>query len=950
MAGEVPTGVFPLDFPGVQIDPLAQCCVDEVEVSIVPLKACECFDECFDIGYTYQDQCPSVEIGKRLDSCVLPLVALDRDKTRKIAYWGQNDDTVRNADIVLVPAKYRNDPLVGEFGNGGFDPETGVPLPGTLEELARDTHAKYGHVGFDVPPSVGCRNIWMDLVYIDEIICKGVHLTTEEYEFFDSECACVVVANTLEISDFVTDVCLPRILPDDGFQLTGYSPLPVDYPEAINFEYCGLPRLDRFEEKENAFFKFRRETPACARADQGYFVRVEITAKQLPLMLQWTDILPVGDGHTLLSGKLTDTLVFTVVGETLVREYVVKTSATAVDAAITGSAQVVAQPLTLLNLTSDTTIIDPNCPTLCFTQFGSQNPNVFGKVFWAGGGRFDPVPPPDIGLWVSVYAGQGSAGKSAREHFLTASTTVPNAAASHAFSVPPSAFNGLAVGLPVWVFNSCFEDNPSRRIVLLDIEKEEAKPNPDEEIVGLYGEITALNTIAGTVTVTFYNAPNQSVDLTTAAKATIMVSPNNAKGFYWEASPKLVGLCGDPVGPSGNPCILRWGYRFWNSTQNPAPCALGAGFICDGNGESFQYEFHGDLVKDIINPVDWIDLWASPMIEVILKVNAEAADTSIEVCDICIFEPCDIIQIVDSSCTGREGGGPGFVTSVVSTAPLNVLENCDDLNAVTGNILLGVPIPLNIPECPGEGFDGFDTARKARVFRKPDIARYAFSVTTSCDDNGCPSVCGLPAEQSVCVDFETGKFTFDDNVFLRNPLICYRTLDVVIDIPLIGGIYFLRAIDQCGCVSPPSKPIRMIDPNPPPAPPAPFVRDEISGSFGFGVGAHVPVPGMLIGFSLSSAKDVVIETNIAQDNFSELAVLIDGITLVGLSGMAFHTFAGGVGSFVTMVHGSATIPLGVGAHTAQLMARGATVIPGSVGLGCTVWATPALPLELRAKF
>lgn len=936
-----------IEFPGVVIDPASGVCVDEEVLSIVPLKACECFDDCFDLGYTYQDQCPSVEIGKRLDQNVLPLVALNRDKTRKIAYWGQNDDTVLNADIVLVPAKYRNDSLVGEFGNGGFDPETGDPLPGALAQLARDTHAKYGHVGFDIPPSVGCRNIWMDLVYIDEILCKGVHLESAEYEFFDSECACMMVSSTLEISDFVTDVCLPRVLPDDGFQLLGYPPLPTGYPEALSFEYCGLPRLDRFEEKENAFFKFRRETSACARPGQGYYVRVEITSKQLPLMIQWTDVLPVINGHTLLSGKLTDVFVFSTVGETIVREYVVKTSLTATDAPITGSAQVVAQPLTLLSLTSDTIVIDPNCPTLCFTQFGSQNANVFGKVFWAGGGRFDPVVPPEIGLWVAAYAGQGSAGKSVREHFLTASTTVLSGSPSHAFSVPPTAFNGLAIGLPVWVFNPCFVDNPQRKITLLDIEKAEATPDPDEEITGLYGEITALDTILGTVTVTFNTPPNQNVQFATAAKASIMVSPNNAKGFYWESSAGLVGLCGDPVGPGNNPCILRWNYRFWNSTQNPAPCALGAGYICDGNGESFQYELHGDLVKDIINPVDWIDLWGSPMIEVSLSQDADPTDGSVEACDICLFEPCDIIQIVDQNCTGREGGGPGFVTSVISTAPLNLLENCVDLHAVKGNIVLADPIPAAIVECPG--FDGFKTTRKSRVFLKPDIARYAYSVTTSCDQNGCPVVCGLPSENSVCVDFENGKFTFDDNVFLRNPLICYRTLDVEIEIPLLGGIYFLRSIDNCGCVSPPSKPIKMVDPNAVPIPTTPFIRDITSGSFVFGVGLHSPVPGMLIGFNLPGTRDVTIEANIAQDNFSELAISIDAGPPIGLSGMSFHTFVGGVGSFVTMVNGSATVNLPAGPHTVQLLARGATVIPGSVGFPTTIWATPELPLELRAK-
>jgi hypothetical protein len=501
---------------------------------------------------------------------------------------------------------------------------------------------------------------------------------------------------------------------------------------------------------------------------------------------------------------------------------------------------------------------------------------------------------------------------------------------------------GFAVGLPVWVFNSCFEDNPSRKIMCLDIEEEEALPNPNEEITGLYGEITAINNVLNTITVTFNTPPNQIVNFSTLANAEIMVAPDQSKGFYWEASIGLVDLCGIPTSTG---CVIRWSYRFWNSTQNPAPCALGAGYVCDGNGESVQYEFHGDLVKDILNPVDWMDLWCSPIREILVSVNIDVGDTEITVCDICPFEPCDIIQIVDSDCSGREGGGPGFVTSVVSTSS-DEEGDCDDFSAAKGTIEIDPAIPEDIEGCGEIG--GFLTTRRARVFKKPDIVRYAYSVTNDCDENGCPVRCGAPDPNAVCVNFDTGDFTFDGSVVVRNPKICYRSLNATIEMPTQQGVYFLRGIDKCGCLSPPSKPIQVIDPDAVQPPTTPFVRDTTSGSFAFAVGAHVPVPGMLIGFTLLGAKDVVIETNIAQDNFSELAVSIDAGPAIGLSGMAFHTFAGGVGSFVTMVHGSATIPLAAGLHTIQLMARGATVIPGSVGLPCTIWATPALPLELRA--
>ena len=838
-----------------------------------------------------------------------------------MAYWGQNEDTIREADVVLVTAKFKDDPIVGQNGNCGLDPQGG-PLPGVLETLARDTHAKYGKVAFNIPPSVGCRNIWCDIVYLDEALCHGVNLASAEYDFFDSECACMVVQSTDEISDFVTDGCLPRLIPDDEFAAPNCPALPGGYPEALDFEYCALPRLDRFEEAENAFFKFRRETTSCARDGQGNIVRVEITSKQLPLSVQWTDVLPLGSNHTLLSGTPTDTLVFTSVGETIVREYVVKTGPGAVDDQITGSAQVVGQPATNINLNSDTIVIDPNCPTLCFTGFGSQNATVFGKLFYAGGGRFDRTLPADIGLFIKMYAGQGSAGKSAREHFITASVAVPAFAASQVFSVAPSAFTGFAVGLPVWVFNSCFVTNPQRKITCLDIEAEEGKPNPDEEITGLYGTITALDVVGGTVTVTFNVPPDAITDFATTAKATIMVAPDNSKGFYWEASPGLVSLCGVPLGPPDSHCILRWNYKFWNSTQNPCPTTLGAGFICDGDGGSFAYELFGELPKDILNPVDWIDLWCSPMSEVLISQDVALTDGVIEVCDICPFEECDIIQLVDTACSGREGNGPGFVTSVVATAPLNGGESCAVEKAVKGNITLGDPVPNTIVGCPG--FDGFKTTRKSRAFIKPDVCRFAFSVTTSCDQDGCPVVCGDPAPESVCVDFDLGKFTWDESVALRNPLICFRTLDVSIDIPLVQGIYFLRSLDKCGCKSPPSKPIRMPDPKPPigAAPFSPTVSffAETLGDFS-AAGAN-PIPGTLVGFTLSQTKKCKISMgsggfqHVFVGNLGEAFIRIDGATTIRV-GRVLGSDGGDTLVDTGQADGFAFLDLAPGPHTVE---------------------------------
>lgn len=803
---DVPDGIFPTDFPGVQFDqtdPTKR--VDEIPLQIVALKTCGCFKECTDHGYS-SNACTSVEIGKVIDRCSLPLVSLYRDRTKKIAYWGQSDAALMDADIVLVPAKYRLDPIVGINGNFGYAPDGVTPLPGDLEGMARDTFAKFGTVAFKIPPSIGCRNIWMDIVYLDEVTCLGVDPTSQEYTFFDSLCSCVQISHTQEISQLITDSCMDRMLPDDQFQGSGVQPLPGGYPEAISFEYCALPRLDRLEDQQNAFFEFRRETAACARAGGGYYVRVEITSKQLPLTVQWADVLP-DVSHTLISGVMSDTLVFSSIGETIVREYVVSLNLAAVNGQIVGTGFVIGFPSSLITLTSAPTIIDPDCPTVGAVGFGSQNPNVFGRVFWAGGGRFDPIIPTDIGLWVTAYVGQGSAGgKSIREQYLIQTETVLPLAVSHVFHVGPSGTDGFAVGLPVWIFNGCFEDNPQRRVDCIDIEEENAEVVPDTNVTGLYGVVTAVNAILNTITVQFNDPPIATTTFTTLAKAEIMVAPDQSMGFYWEASPALAALLNGDPGTLGR-SIMKWGYRFWNSTQNPCPGTQGASIVDNGDGGSFNYDIPGEIEEDILNPVDWIDLWCSPIRSINIATDVDPLDSTIHVCDICKFEPCDIIQIVDQNCTGREGGGTGYVGSVLSTTPDNILENCDDLHTVKGIVAISPPIPDEIVGCPG--FDGFKVARRAYAFVKPDIARFAFSLTTTCDENGCPIVCGGVEEEQVCVDFLTGKFTFSPNIDVANPLICYRAVNGEVEIPNIPGIYFLRAIDKTGCKSPPSKPIRV---------------------------------------------------------------------------------------------------------------------------------------------
>lgn len=117
-----------------------------------------------------------------------------------------------------------------------------------------------------------------------------------------------------------------------------------------------------------------------------------------------------------------------------------------------------------------------------------------------------------------------------------------------------------------------------------------------------------------------------------------------------------------------------------------------------------------------------------------------------------------------------------------------------------------------------------------------------------------------------------------------------------------------------------------------------------SGPFVFAAGAFAPIPGATVAFTQTTSGKVHVNLNLAQDNFSEFALLIDGVTTVPLTGMVFHTFTGGVGSFVVPVNGSYTTTLAAGPHTIAVMARGGTVLPGTFGFPCTVWAIPALPV------
>jgi len=205
--------------------------------------------------------------------------------------------------------------------------------------------------------------------------------------------------------------------------------------------------------------------------------------------------------------------------------------------------------------------------------------------------------------------------------------------------------------------------------------------------------------------------------------------------------------------------------------------------------------------------VDWMDLLTSPVQETKLSNDALPTQDDIRVCDYCLFEPCSIVQIVDENCTGKEGSGPGYVGSVVSTTPDDMAKTCATLYAAEGHLKIIPAIPVAVTGCGV--IDGFRTTRRARAFVKPDVARYAYSPTTKVDSNGVP----VEGQNFVGVDFATGTFTFIPEIVLSNPCVCFKALNSSIQLdPYEPGIYFLKGIDKSGCKSPPSKPIKVVGP------------------------------------------------------------------------------------------------------------------------------------------
>ena len=144
----------------------------------------------------------------------------------------------------------------------------------------------------------------------------------------------------------------------------------------------------------------------------------------------------------------------------------------------------------------------------------------------------------------------------------------------------------------------------------------------------------------------------------------------------------------------------------------------------------------------------------------------------------------------------------------------------------------------------------------------------------------------------------------------------------------------------------------------PPGPPGAAGAAQIDfivktdGNFGVGPGGFIPVPGTLLSFSTAADGPAVffVQAVIGCDsNNTQLGLRIDGVDQP-LNIRVIHTFAGGVADFLMGQAASWPMALLAGAHTVELVIRGASSGALCAGTGLPfageVQANPDVPLAI----
>lgn len=429
------------------------------------------------------------------------------------------------------------------------------------------------------------------------------------------------------------------------------------------------------------------------------------------------------------------------------------------------------------------------CVSGTWTRIGSlSTPN---QVLHAGGGRSDPSVPGGIPtnpstsdpIYVTVYHGPNANNAAARESLIAANLNITPSTGvkTVTVTVSPAGVVGFAVGMPVWLRNNC--NAAGRAYSIADIEA-----STDPEVTGLYGVITAIDSLNNQIDVQFPSVPtpaNQAVtnDFLMTQSASLLVSPSGAMGHYWEASEGLAELI------SGGGVNVRWWFRYWNAAGSWATITDrydGAPvLIADGDGVTRNFELV-DGAKVVIPPHEFRKLGLEqPLTPVSLDADADEGDTDIEVCDPAHWSPGDLITIAD------DDNPQGWTTSVES------------VDTGAGTVTLAESVPLDLPGVVG--FTGFTTASNAVAYKPVAVAHKAISPTTYGNPDGTP----LFGTGFGVVDHEAGRVTFERG-FSGRVRAFYVTSLREHGLPAVAGHYMLQSINDAGIAGGLSTPIRVV--------------------------------------------------------------------------------------------------------------------------------------------
>lgn len=396
------------------------------------------------------------------------------------------------------------------------------------------------------------------------------------------------------------------------------------------------------------------------------------------------------------------------------------------------------------------------------------------RVFYGGGGRPDPTGPyPSDNLYVTVWLGPNSAPVSDRQAYLSVDANLDRVT-EHEFSCGVHDVSGFAVGYPVWIRNGCSPTGCKYDLCAV-------QSSDDPNIRGIYGEVTSVDIPGSKITVKFNEPVSGNFIVTQYAE--ILVSPEGAMGFYWEATPDFLN---EVTNPDPNMTIIRWGFRYWEHTEPLGECGCGdgGGMICDSDGNAVFYNLLGEDTSLPLHPRDFFGSFNTPVQHELLLANATPGQDYVEICNPEKFEDNAPIAIVDNSWTN------GFVARVVGRDILRKRLYLDRRLPLATESLCGWEPTL---------FNGFATARQAIIYRLSDFTPVdTLSITDYKNSRG------LPDYNKVHVDMNLGIFTFHPNqankFWMR-----YVGNRTNIKLPAKAGLYRLVGVDACGIKTQPSE-------------------------------------------------------------------------------------------------------------------------------------------------